>query len=298
MKRSYPYLKAISTLFLLLSLPAGWSVSAVPAAQSIDLFTNAGIEGDWPADGPAVVRARFVNVQWSLLDGGGPWRMNLFDNVAFWAEPDRVERTSEGLHWVGHLRDVAYSQVILARRGNSLVGSVSLPGALYQVRAVGGVHAVSEIDQRAFPHELPPIPVSPPAADVPGVENNTVAADDGSLIDVLVVYTDDARAALGGTTQIENLIDLAVLETNTGYENGNVTQRVRLVHTAEVSYDESDLNWSTTLARLRQSADGVHGQHPRAARHLWGRHGRAGHPRPSVYELWHRLPHDLGRALL
>ena len=52
------------------------------------------------------------------------------------------------------------------------------------------------------------------------------------------------------------LIALAVSESNTGYANSNVTQRLRLVHTAEVEYSEAGFNWTTTLDRLTNTADG------------------------------------------
>ncbi|MCP5047648.1 MAG: hypothetical protein GY940_10785, partial [bacterium] len=66
-----------------------------------------------------------------------------------------------------------------------------------------------------------------------------MAADDGSTIDLLVVYTDGARSNAGGTSSIEAEIDLAISETNQGYLNSGVNHRVNLVHTAEVNYTES-----------------------------------------------------------
>ena len=56
-----------------------------------------------------------------------------------------------------------------------------------------------------------------------------MSPDDGSLIEVLVVYTGAARGAAGGTTAMNTLINLAVSETNTGYGNSGVVQRIRLV---------------------------------------------------------------------
>src|SRR5262249_24350025 len=52
------------------------------------------------------------------------------------------------------------------------------------------------------------------------------------------------------------LIALAVSESNTGYGNSNVTQRLRLVHTAEVEYSEAGFDWTTTLDRLTNTSDG------------------------------------------
>jgi len=71
-----------------------------------------------------------------------------------------------------------------------------------------------------------------------------------------VAYTPAARQAAGGTSAMNSLIALAVRESNTGYSNSNVTQRMRLVHTVEVQYSETGFNWATTLDRLTNTSDG------------------------------------------
>jgi len=85
----------------------------------------------------------------------------------------------------------------------------------------------------------------------------TTELDSGAIIDLMVVYTDDSRLNAGGTTNMVNLINLAVSETNNGYERSNIIQRMNLVHTAEVSYaDDSSFNWNTALNNLTNN-DGV-----------------------------------------
>lgn len=71
----------------------------------------------------------------------------------------------------------------------------------------------------------------------------------------MVLYTSQARTGAGGTVAIENLIDLAVAEANTVYQNSQVHLRVRLVHRSEVQYAEAP-NLSTNLNRLQAPADG------------------------------------------
>ena len=77
-----------------------------------------------------------------------------------------------------------------------------------------------------------------------------------SNIDILVVYTPTARDKAGGTMAIENLIDLAVVETNQSYSNSGISQRLSLVDVQEVTYSEAGFNWSTTLSRLAGTSDG------------------------------------------
>jgi len=93
------------------------------------------------------------------------------------------------------------------------------------------------------------------------------AADETVQIVLMSVYTPQARAAAGGTTQIQGQIQAAIDQANTAFINSNMIARFFLAHTAEVAYNDSgsietDLNWVTsnsTVAALRNthSADMV-----------------------------------------
>ena len=182
--------------------------------------------------------------------------LNLFDDTVYRAafRSSDVSRPTGGITWVGDIAEDVYGQVVLTLTKGILAGTVSLPGALYQIKYVGAdVHEVVQIDPASFPSEAAPIA---PSLDDWSASSDAVspAADSGSVIDVLVVYTPAARQAQGGTSAMEALIDLAVAETNTGYENSGIQQRLNLVHTAEVNYTES--SFSTDLSRLRGTTDG------------------------------------------
>ena len=77
-----------------------------------------------------------------------------------------------------------------------------------------------------------------------------------SSIDVLVVYTPAARRLVGGTTEMEAVIDLMTAETNQAYVDGGVNQRVMLAAREEVEYAEEDGSGSLALGRLRAPSDG------------------------------------------
>jgi hypothetical protein len=64
-------------------------------------------------------------------------------------------------------------------------------------------------------------------------------ADDGSLIDVMVLYTPAAMTAAGGATAMNALIANAISTTNTTYGNSGIAQRLRLVYSAQVAYAET-----------------------------------------------------------
>ncbi|MDM8566251.1 PKD domain-containing protein [Candidatus Halobeggiatoa sp. HSG11] len=95
-------------------------------------------------------------------------------------------------------------------------------------------------------------------SDKPIEKNPDIRVDDSSLlfentnriIDVMVVYTPAANS----DGNIRNDIDQAVKKANQAYENSKINQQIRLVHTAQVNYTESD--FETDLDRLTNN-DGV-----------------------------------------
>jgi hypothetical protein len=169
---------------------------------------------------------------------------------------DRQERIGEaGIVWQGRVQGDSLSSATIVENRGALAGTIFTSGATYRVRgAPDGVY-LDRIDQRGFLPDAEPSPRS-------GLRNNsadpsadTCTTDSGADIDVMVVYTDDARAAAGGTAQMEAEVYLAVALTNESYINSNITQRLRLVHVAEVNYAESG-NTQTDRDRLKNPSDG------------------------------------------
>jgi hypothetical protein len=210
---------------------------------------------------PVVIRSRPAWVDIEMLDGVGVPSvvLNLFDGVSYPAIKERIERRGlDNYTWFGYVDGFARSQATFVVGGDDVVANIAVDGKFYQVRPTGdGLHAIREIDQSAFPDEIPPIPVDAPGdrlLDIPVAEQ-----DDGSTIDVMVVYTPAAAAA---SSNINAEIQLAVDETNTSYSNSGVTQRLNLVHTAQVAYIENP-DMGTDLSRLRGTSDGymdnIHG---------------------------------------
>jgi hypothetical protein len=185
--------------------------------------------------------------------------LNLFNDVSFKAVLKKVNKVSpNGFAYVGRLRGIALSSVNLVVEDGLMAANIVFPGGAYQVRYAGnGVHVVYKVDQSAYPPEAEPIPVDLPAdAGADKASSDALAFDDGSQIDVLVVYTKAALNAAGGRKALKTLIKLAISETNTSYANSGITQRVRLVHKAKVTYSEAGFDWGTTLNRLTNTSDG------------------------------------------
>lgn len=165
---------------------------------------------------------------------------------------------ADGFGWRGKITDVNgwSGDVILTVKGKALSGLIYAPAAVYEIVPQKDFkHLLIQVDQSRFPpcgteneHEI---------KSATGQEKATageLASDDGTLIDVLVVYTTPVRNVLGGTTQAEAFAQQAVNAANTAYLNSEITPRLRLVGTMEaVNYTENGL--SSALSWVRSDSD-------------------------------------------
>ena len=186
-------------------------------------------------------------------------QFDFFQDVSLTVDFDRVERQDSNVTaWSGKVEGIPASSATFVISGNVLTGSVNRgDGKIYQLRtAEDGTQWGLEIDQSRFPNdEADGVPLLTPGDATEG--DPGVASDDGSTIDVLVLYTPSARIAAGGTTAMQQLVQLGIAETNTAYSNSKVIQRVRLVSSQEISYQEAAAGISTDLSRLRNSNGGL-----------------------------------------
>ena len=240
--------------------------------------------------GPEVVRSRIVTINFGPLtvmdglevdnsDNRLLLKLDLFEDVSVTAVVIKTKSASrDSLSWIGHLEDDPESQVSLVKNNDILQGNINSYEGVFQIRYVThingiAIHAVREIDPSQFPPDHPPglesgalhsdeflserdrgLAYGGLNSDVSD-QDGDVAGDDGSVIDVMVVYTPAARSAVGGTAAMNTLIDLAVTETNQGYSNSGILPTMNLVYKVEVSYTESG-SFSTDLDRLEGKADG------------------------------------------
>ncbi len=182
-------------------------------------------------------------------------KLNLFNDLEFIAVQERISLVAGSHSWLGNIKGEMYNRVILVYKDERMAGTIQTSEGTYRIRYAGeNLHVIEELAMSAFPSEADPIPISAPKeGDI--APHDSVMADDGSQIDVMVVYTEAARIAAGGTTAMENLIALAVTEINDSFTNSGINPRLRLVHTAEVTYTETG-NMSTDLSNLRDTSDG------------------------------------------
>jgi len=238
------------------------------AGPAQTLFTPVSGPRAGDASHPWVARSREVRVQLARLPGastrdalrgvlppsGHRLVLNLFADVVVRARMTRSERQGPSFVWVGKVEGQPFGDVVLSVYDGTLSGSITSPDGAYRIRFDGRRQVVEELADDAFPddrcfREALPGAVEPAADAAP-------AADDGSLVDVLVAYTPAARVAAGGTSGMLSQVNLAVAETNTGYQNSGVVQRLRLAGAVEVAYTESG-DIGIDLDRVTAPSDGI-----------------------------------------
>ncbi len=182
--------------------------------------------------------------------------LNLLPNASFTGVVNRSWTDSWGSYWTGSLKDVENGYFYLTVVENAFMAHAGLPQGIYEVSltSTGTHYKVVQIDQSKFKDHDEAWTYEPSGQIIPeGSLGDT--ADSAARIDIMVAYTDDARAAAGGTPAIKATILTALNETNTSYANAGVTTRLRLVHVQEYSYAETG-NLNTDLTRFRTNGDG------------------------------------------
>ena len=175
--------------------------------------------------------------------------LNLFADTHLRATAIRFTPTLSGYSLTGSLENFTVGTVTIAVSQNVVAGSVRTGEATYTIHSVGeGLVEIRQVD----PTTLPPgaEPVIPPTPQARAPRAFSTDAAEGTLIDVLFVWTPAAREEAGGTAEIRTLIDLYVAEANQAYDDGGVSLALNLLHSQEVEYVESEYGLGSDLNRL------------------------------------------------
>lgn len=254
-------------VLLILGLAAvGWAQTTTAAPVAIT-FTDVLIPDEEVQGKVPTSRLRYVSVDAAVLTAAAeaqvPLAFELFEGVTVTAVPSLLmdlDGGEAGRSWVWHGRapDRPFSDITFSLHEGALMATLHLTDVLYRIRPVGnGVHRLEQLPL-GYLGGLPPI--APPEAAVladefAADEGLDVLVDDGSVVEVLVLYTTAVRNALGGTAEAQALVNLAVAETNMGYANSGVRFRLNLAHTVETSYVENG-DFSSELTHLYEMGDG------------------------------------------
>ena len=212
-------------------------------------------------------RSQAVDVNWPALSPNTrELRLTPFEGLTLTATRERVDRSpGGGFVWVGRLAGAVPGRVTLSVVDGVLVGSVFRQGQEWLVirpAAAGGPaaadgHVVYELDPAARQPNGPDFRLPEGAVGSPSAAPQAATCqDDGSVIDVLVAYTAQARDENGGQAVIEALINQRVSDMNTANLDSAAPFQWRLVGTLAVDYPESG-DIGADLRVLREPDDGI-----------------------------------------
>ncbi|MBI9045173.1 MAG: hypothetical protein JEZ06_11855 [Anaerolineaceae bacterium] len=233
--------------------------------NSVDIFPDhPNPPAEDPFDGDYVLNGRYIDVNFeelehirgAMLESGEPQQVmvRLFDEVVLDIILDRVEHSVSG-GWTlsGKVVGDEFSLVTLSRQDDIFLADFRTSDKIFQVEYYVGTHRIIELDNFQLIEDQPPL--------IPLLTEGPVSAlatsdDDGSRIDVLVVYTADALNYVGGSSAMQARINSYISETNSSYSNSLINQRLVLVGTDQIAYDETNFVFLTALERITQKGDG------------------------------------------
>ena len=219
---------------------------------------------------------RLVDVRRSVL-AGAPARalLNLAVGIEYDLLVDRTARTWNGYSLSGTL--VRGGETTLVVNGDLVVGTVWAPSGLYDIRTVDGVQVIREADILSLPPLAEPLTRGHPALPRPLMQatGESQDTDDGSIVDLLVLWTPEAAKKVGGVQNTKALIDLGVASANDALARSGVDFRLSLagieetgmpdwggidqssvVDDPEAHDEEMERHWAEALAiRDRVGAD-------------------------------------------
>lgn len=198
---------------------------------------------------PALAAARRA----AARQGTGRLAFNIAKDVLVDAVIDRTRQTPWGYSLSGHVDAPSGGAVTLVVHADAVSGTIWTPRGAWEIEPVfGDLHALRRVDPRARLPGAEPLRVAlkaePPATAAAGM-------DDGSVVDVLVLWTPGTLALAGTEARLDIAIDLAITTTNDAFESSGVDLRVNLVGAEQVDYVPSGQG-ETDLQRLREPEDG------------------------------------------
>ena len=183
-------------------------------------------------------------------------RLELFPDLTLQAVREYSEPTLSGVSWVGRLDGYPTSTVVFVLAGDELTGHIYAPFGFFRIEpGDSGKYVVQQVDQGRYPEasDIVIVPASAPPSNRRAISGPY--RDDGSIIDLLIVYTREAVTNFGGEPRAQAALDLVVAETNQALRATGVASRVRVVHSTTVDYAETG-DSSVDLGRARNPTDG------------------------------------------
>lgn len=276
----------LTTLLTIVALLA--ALLATATDSEAQLTDSTGITaGDLPGrsvNAPGKIRQQGVTLDIDAFErGANVVHIDLFDGERYRARRSDVAAANGVTTWTGTIEGAATGDVVVVTRGGSASATINLNDTWYTVDSTDGdnVHTMIEIDPMVAAGELhdhdvtlsdidpanfsapggkgkgkngggtSPTPTPVPTTPVPPTPDYGF----DTTVDVMYVYTADARRSGGGENSMLQKFELMTANMNQILARSAVQFRVANVGSIEVSYNEVS-NGYVDLSALRDPADG------------------------------------------
>ncbi len=224
-------------------LPAPARSSAAPASPPLARRVRPGVHGTALAASP---RLRVPLPGGRVVDVRRVDQRSLDDAGQYWRGDDEADE------------DV---RVRVVTRGTVVVGTIEADGRTFLLAPdTSGAQTLDDITTtgvRCGGAVVPAVPLVSPGVVAPEPRLPAASAAAGDpVVELLVVYSSEARVAAGGAEAMRATIELAVEATNDALAHSLVPAQLRLVDAREVAYAESR-SLSTDLDRVTGIDDGA-----------------------------------------
>ncbi len=226
---------------------------------------------DWKGSDDAGVRSRKVTLHQNMINGqplkeGTELSFDLFDDVKVTAVVSTSLQNVNGtVSTTAKIKDSRWGRAFIASSDGQLHARIRVPEK-------GKIYALDFNQQtgRHYTLELDPVLAEPDEGDdqrfLPAAQSDIEniqsagpvmladeAVDASSVVDIMVVYTDDALTAAGSQAAMDNKIAIGVSMANDAHTNTGSFISWNLVHSYEIPYVESGDN-GVDLDRLTFSS--------------------------------------------
>lgn len=223
------------------------------------------------AAGREILAERRIAVDVSALKGR--FRMRLLDERDYEMEVSEIERRGPAdFAWRGKVVDPVQGEVgtaTLTVMGDLMAGLVITTDALYEIEpAAGGEHRLLQVEngvESCGGAVLPEVAAKSPRqrqaariaarAAARAAQARTSAGLAAPVrLDLLAIWTPEARVGLGGTRQVRLTVQSSVDVANTSFANSQIDARLNLVHAREMKVPETG-NPETDLLALQRNRE-------------------------------------------
>ncbi len=244
------FLRSLLLMLLFASPISGWAAQSfwhTAQAQDARTLSMAGVRAVEVTFDPAFDPAQLDQLELDLF------------GARVIATRTGFQQRDNGWSWTGAIDGVAGHDVVLSQIDGQLAGRVATHAATYELRpSRKGAANLIELDPAAFPPCGGAVEAEnqPTAMDRDAPTTDVPEGTPTTSIDVMIVYTPQLLANLGGEPQVRAQAQAAVDASNTSFINSQMNARFQLVAVLPTTIAEGPAvtSLSTHLSTLRVDA--------------------------------------------